>query len=275
MRWFIRFAVATAMAFATVVVTFDASSLRGRAWLGLRPGDGLVATSIVLLSLGVFYQYWDANLERKRVRRRASLAYEINKLVFPIWHEVQSIGVDDKTRAHIGIHVWMVPTWHWTRIPDGLRRVTPKKIRDRLPTPALWRAAQFRLQDEHAPTDIRWRRDIGVIGRCWRDRHVQSWVMSDLWDADLYTESAWQQLSKTERLYLTYEQYTRIFEKYHSVLVWPIYKELETPGSRFIGCVVVDTNVKYPADLDQDEVRSSIYELSKAITSRIVPYTAR
>lgn len=268
-RWLVRFVVTTVMALAGAVVSIDSSSLRDSGWW--MPGPSLVVACIVAIALGLIWQYIDAEIERRRVRRRTSLANEISKLMFPLWHEMQSLGTTKRTRERIGLHVWMVPTWHWTLVPDWLRSLTPQRLRDRLPTPRLWRAAQFRLQDDHEPTDIRWKRDVGAIGICWRERHRQHFVMRDLWDEDEYTAEAWEQLPAEDKLGFNYEQYRRIWHKYDAVLAWPIYKYPTTPGSQFIGCIVVDALVGHPVHFDRRSVRGKLYNAANEIANRIGP----
>lgn len=84
MRWLARFVVTTVMALGGAVVAFDSSSLRDSDWW--RPGGALVLASIIAVAVGLMWQFIDAEIERRRVRRRISIANEISKLMFPIWY---------------------------------------------------------------------------------------------------------------------------------------------------------------------------------------------
>ena len=227
---------------------------------------------MVLLATAVVWQGIDAEIERRRVRRRTELTNEINKLMFPTWYKIRSAARDRATRERIGVHVWMVPTWHWHLVPEVIRSVTPEKLRSRLWTPRMWRACHYRLKDDqHDGTDIRWTRDIGAIGRCWRDRELQYFELPSLWGPDELSEPHWNQLPEASKLGLKYGQYKRIRMKYFSVHVVPIFKEPKKPGSRLIGCVVVDTLLTHPLNLDVNKVRAESFRAAEKIALRVVP----
>lgn len=263
------------MAIAGAIIAIDSSSLRSEG--AMRPPSSLVFWSIVIVALGVVWQYIDAEIERRRVRRRTEVANEIAKIMFPIWYKIRTVTSDRKSQERLGVHVWMVPSWHWLLIPDWARDLTPETLRARLPTPRLWRACDYRLEDDqHDATDIRWRRDVGAIGLCWRTRRRQHFDLSQLWGnaQTPLTSAQWGALPPDERLGLTHEQYLRIASKYHAVMVIPIKKDSSKPGSRFIGCVVVDSLVDHPVNLNVRKVKSKAYTAARSISDRLSPISS-
>lgn len=272
MRWLIRLVTAVATAICGAILAFDSSSLSDEGWR--QPPERLVAWSIVVVALCVIWQFIDAEIERRRVRRRTELSNEIIRIMFPIWYKICAVTNDRSSRERIGVHVWMVPTWHWNLVPEWVRILVPESWRAMFPAPRMWRACDLRLKkDQHGGTDIRWKRDIGAIGRCWRERERQYIVMSELWGQDLLSTAAWANLPASSRLGLTFPQYKRVRDKYHSVLVVPIFKTHGVPDSRFIGCVVVDSLASHPVDLDVKEPRSLAHKAAERISNRIAPIT--
>jgi hypothetical protein len=270
LRWLLRFIVAVATAFSGFVISLDTSSLEKHGWW--RPSSDLVFISMALISAGIIWQFIDAEWERRRVRRRNELRTEINSRIFPAWYKISTVGVNRATRERIGVHVWMVPTWHWHLVPEFVRRLTPKNWRGRLPTPKMWRACNLRLkEDDHDGTDIAWTRDIGAIGLCWRDRDKHYFELPSHWGDSELSEEQWDALDQPQKLGLKYPQYKRIRAKYFSVLVWPIFKDSENPESRFIGCVVVDSLSSHPVNLNIRKVRLAMYRASKEISKAVVP----
>lgn len=266
----IRLVVALATAFSGFIISLDASSLEQRGWWV--PPAGLVFACMALVAGAVLWQFVDAEIERRRVKRRTELANEINKLMFPVWYKIRSVGANRPTRERIGVHVWMVPTWHWHMVPELARSFVPRSWRSRLPTPRMWRACHYRLKDDqHDSTDIHWTRDIGAIGRCWRDRERTVFDMRDRWGSTELFEAQWRNLPAQDKLGLTYRQYQRVHAKYSSVLVFPIFKVPGSPDTRFIGCVVVDALSTHPVNLNVEKVLGEAYSASKQIAFRVVP----
>lgn len=269
MRWIIRYAALAAFVVAGVVVAFDSSSLADRGWW--QPPDNLVFACIITLGVYAVLQFTETEIDRRRFRRRHEIANEVSQLLFPTWDRVHAAGKSKRLSQRMGVHVWMVPSWHWQLVPELIRKLTPRIIRDRLRTPNMWRAAIFRLEDDgHDSTDIQWRRDIGAIGKCWRTRsHV--YFCTDSWGEEELGAKAWAEKSVDETLGLTHEQYLRVWRKYHSVLVWPIYKNAHNPGSRLIGCIVFDTLKGHPVDLDVAKIRSEATSAAVQVSRRLVP----
>ena len=270
MRWMVRLAAAVTTAFAGFIISIDSSSLERRGWWNPKPD--LVFASMILLAAAVVWQVIDAEIERRRVRRRTELTNEINKLMFPVWYKIQATAPDQSTRERIGVHVWMVPTWHWHLVPEFVRNLTPESVRSRIPTPHMWRACNYRLEeDQHDGTDIRWTRDIGAIGLCWRERKRQYFELPLVWGADELDELQWSGLQESAKMGLNYNQYKRVRLKYYSVLVVPIFKETKQPGSRFIGCVVVDSLSSNPINLNVRRIQAQSSKVAKEIALRVVP----
>lgn len=271
MRWRFRFVVTTVVALATIIVSLDSSSLEkdpGSAW---QPARWLVLASILALGFGVFWGYSDAEVERRRVQRRIEMSVLINNIVFPLWHTiVNKVSTSRRARERIGVHVWMVPTWHWTLIPRWLRSMTPRQVRSRLPTPKLWRACQYRLYDDRGPTDIIWRRDVGAIGRCWRKRQAYYFSVSDNWGAIEMNKVTWEQLPTEHQLGLKYSEYLAIRRKYASVLAAPIFRNPNNvPDSEFIGCLVVDTPAESVININVDPVRGLLATAARDIARNL------
>lgn len=161
MRWRIRLVFAVATAVAGIIVSLDASSLPRRGWP--TPSPYLLIPAMSVLAVSTLWQVIDAEIERRRVRRRSELRNEINKIMFPAWYKISRVGKNRAIRERIGVHVWIVPTWHWHLVPDFIRNLVPQSIRSLLPTPRMWRACIYRLEDnQHDGTDIRWKRDVGL-----------------------------------------------------------------------------------------------------------------
>jgi hypothetical protein len=269
LRWRLRYVVATLIAIATAIVALDSSSLSGKSlpWLTRR---WTVLLSVFILGFAVMWNFFDAEVERRRLHRRHSIAVAVSAIAFAVWNKVHRVGYKRWTKERIGLHVWMVPTWHWTLVPRWIRKLTPRKLRAKLPTPSMWRAAQFRLRETSEPSDILWRRDVGAIGACWRDRKSCFYDLEALWGNQLRTEAEWRTLRREVSLGLDYSQYATIREKYASVLAVPIFRHPDRRAdSEFIGCVVVDTPKDGRADIDTPYVRGALLVAAQQISSRL------
>lgn len=268
MRWVARVLVTVAIALATTVVAFDASSLRDEP--GWRPGHHQVIAAIVVIGFGVLWNFADAEVERRRGRRRNEMGFIISDIAFPVWADLQNEFHARELREGLGVHVWMVPSWHWAVVPQSFRNLVPEKARARLPTPPMWRAVRIRMDTEDQPTDIAWRRDVGVLGKCWRDRKSVYLDLVAHWGPVPMSEQAFGALPGDGQYGLTYQQYLSVAAKYASVLAIPVYEDPDNARSRFIGCVVFDSIKDAPINLDSKRIRGKAWVASKTISRSVV-----
>ena len=144
MRWLVRLCLAVVLSISAALVAFDSSTLQDRGWW--RPPEPVLFASIGGVALSIIWQFVDAEWERRRVRRRTALAHEITKIMFPVWYRARTAATGRKTQERIGVHVWMVPTWHWNLLPDWVRELCPEAWRARFWTPRLWRGGGLLLR---------------------------------------------------------------------------------------------------------------------------------
>jgi hypothetical protein len=266
-RWFIRIVTTTAIAVSTGIVALDSSSLPAEDWW--RPPGWLTLAAIITISFGVLWSYFDAEIERRRVRRRNSITSEIHRLSTPMWRKIQGAVRDRKVTDRIGLHVWMVPTWQWLALPGWTRHLVPRLLRDRWRTPPMWRAMLIRMKDGHESTQIPWRRDVGAIGFAWRQRTHVYYDLLAMWGATEIPATTWATMTHDDRLGLTHAQYVAVRKKYATVLVAPIYQNPDEGDSRLIGCIVIDSLVDFPWNLDVRRIRNIAFLLAQNISASI------
>jgi len=160
----------------------------------------------------------------------------------------------------LGLHVWLVPRWHWRLAPPAFKERLPESVKDKVPSPAMWRPARLRHIDHIDPSGIRWRRGRGVIGRCWLRRQAISFSLQADWGAYRdYDAKQWKALRRDPKfrhvtMKLNFEQFQRMQSLYSEVLAVPIYKQRESGNRYLVGCVVADM----PALKDGQSPRFSI-----------------
>lgn len=260
MRWAIRSVIAGLAFVSTVIVLLDASNVWQRSTTDWHPGKHQVATAIVVLAFSAFYSFADALLERSRARRRDGVSVVISELLFPLWCRLSQRITNKSVRESLGVHVWLVPSWYALMAQPIIRDRIPARIRRRLWTPGLWRAAQYRQRHEKPPTGISWKRGKGAIGAAWRRVDTFYFDMSAKWGADELDQHAWDALPPSDQLGLNFHEYKKLNQKYGSVLVTPIFRPRAGSNPPFLGCVVVDL----PRDttqmnLDNPDVRNEVY----------------
>lgn len=152
-----------------------------------------------------------------------------------------------KAIESLGLHVWLVPRWHWRFAPAAFKERLPESWKLKIPAPAMWRPGKLRHVDHLHPSGIRWRRGRGVLGRCWLERwQVQLDVQRD-WGPYLnVTKPQWKQMRRDSSLdaitmKLNHGQFMRLSKLYSEVVAVPIYKTRQPSGNRYlVGCVAAD-----------------------------------
>ena len=273
-RWRLRLIVAFFTALATAVVMYDSSSMGDKRqlfpWMATDDYAKVIWVCIAIIGLSVIITVVDAYVERKRLRRRESISVAVSRALFPTWHLLYSRTQGRENQRWVGVHVWLVPTWHWTVVPRRIRNLCPSRIRARLWTPAMWRAASFRLKRHQTPTDIPWRRDVGTLGLAWRDRDTRFLDLTSHW-ATLHTASQWAALPDVDRMGLTHYQYQRLRQKYATVIAVPIFRtDSDASDPEFLGCVVADTGAGTSGlDLNTSHTRGILETAASAVSHAV------
>lgn len=270
MRWGVRTFVSICVAFATVVVGIDSSN-------GIRdnqnfwhPSAQTVFISIGILTLSVIYGLFDALLERKRAKRRDEISVVVSERLFPLWYRISSSIDGDDAKEKLGVHAWFVPSWYSRISKPMIRDRIPERIRKHLWTPALWRAAQFRLEHSDQQTGIQWRRGKGAIGLCWKHTDVWHKRLDDLWGEAELNYGDWVRLEPSKRIGLNFHEYKKIRRKYGYVIAMPIYRPRGRGAPQFLGCIAVDLprSCRH-INLDNEDQRSHIVTAATQIEREI------
>lgn len=278
MRWWrLRVSLLLASGVAAVVVTYDSSTLSGAARrpFGVSEDDYRVAVLVCIAVLGTSYVAagFQAIRDRQRILRREILRNRIVRILFPVWDTVRVRLPHVADQRSVGLHVWLVPHWHWTLVPRWIRNHTPRRLRQRLPTPAMWCAGSLRIDRWTGPrANVEFRRDIGVIGRCWRERGLIHWTRAE-WGPSKLDAAGWGSLDERLRQGLSYPQYEYFFDRYASVLALPIFGALHHGSDpELIGCVVVDVGSE-TVDLNTPRIQGYLASLSNSVSLFIAnPY---
>lgn len=119
-------------------------------------------------------------------------------------------------RDSVAVHVWTV------RGLPGVRR--------------LERRATF-VPGDRQPTAIVWRKNKGVIGRCWAN---DEWILADLerLRAAASTPEGLAALDPAERFDFSWPEF-RATEHYRAVLAWPLHGG-PAAAPRVVGCLSID-----------------------------------
>jgi len=115
-----------------------------------------------------------------------------------------------------GIQAFLVAGWPWNR-----HQVRIAKVRMQTAT----------------ESGVRWKKEKGVIGVCWKTRHVQTVHLDEPPFSELKNASAadWALVSADQRFGLTYEDYLAIGDKFGTIVAVPV-----TRAGSYIGCVTLD-----------------------------------
>lgn len=120
-------------------------------------------------------------------------------------------------------------------------RWLPPKLRERWgwSRPHLERILRIRLTDNPQPSDVRWFKGKGTIGRCWALDKVQYmyWlpIAEKHGEGDL-SDTAFKKLSATTRMEMTKQEFCSIAGKYAEILAVP----LKESDGQCVGVVSVD-----------------------------------
>ncbi len=184
-------------------------------------------------------------VERLGEDRSESFRRSLENELGVLWRSV-AITDDALKVSPVGLHIWLVPRWHWRYPPEMLISRKQATFRRRLPTPSLWRPAKLRHIDHVDPSYMKWRRGRGVVGQCWLQRgRVQLDVEKDWKQFESVSASEWKAASRNDNvtnltMQLTFGQFQRLRKLYSEVLAVPIYKERASGTRYFVGCVVAD-----------------------------------
>ncbi len=242
-RWRARLLSAVAIFVATAYLAIDSSSLASKPKFLGRTTTTEVVLAAVVVGLSASWGVVDALLERRYLTHRDHIARQVSEISFALWYLTSRSMRTDRLRERFGVHVWLVPQWHWTLVPRRIRRLTPRTWRRKLWTPYMWRAAEYRMdRHNHQGTGIQWKRGTGAIGMCWSTRDRFSFDLHANWGPGELTEARWNLLSPELQLNLRYDQAKSLQAKYRRVVAVPIFrKDHGYPDPEFIGCVVIDT----------------------------------
>lgn len=155
----IRLLSALAIVLATAYIAIDSSSLDTRPdWLP-EPTQTKVIVAAIIVGLAAGFNLLEAMRREQRIATRDSLSGGLFDVAFPLWYKSSVLMTRESARRKFGVHIWLVPRWHWTLIPRIIRRYTPRDVRARLRTPIMWHALEIRMDKlSHAATGIGWRR---------------------------------------------------------------------------------------------------------------------
>ncbi len=264
MRWITRIVFSVMVGIAALVISADSSNtLSGQVGRFLTPVE--IWLAIGMIFLGSVYGVIDALLERHRAKRRHEIAEIVAELLFPLWHDLSELTDKDElaVRETLGVHAWLIPSWYALITRPRMRGCIPRSIRRRLPTPQLWRAAQYRLKHADEATRIKWRRGRGVIGKCWERVDIVYEDLTALWGPQELNYERWKGLPEDSKLGLNYQEYRKIRRKYGSVLAVPIRHPRGRGAPQFLGCITIDLAVGVRGrqlKLDSTDVKSLVWK---------------
>lgn len=272
MRATVRSVVAAATFGATLVVLLDSSNVWQRSDTEWHPGRYQVLAAVIVLALSSVYTLIDAQLERFWRNRRDSISLVAAEKMFPLWCGVADSFRHRAVRETLGVHVWLVPPWYAIAAHARVRDLIPAFIRKRLWSPQLWRAVQYRRRHKELATGISWRKGKGAIGLCWKTAATFHFDAVATWGAAQLSASDWHQLSESDRLGLSYHEYTKVRLKYGRVLAVPVFRPGGSSKPQFIGCIVVDVppeNLNSGPELNSLSIKNEIYAASSVLASSI------
>ena len=106
--------------------------------------------------------------------------------------------------------------------------------------PFLKRVAKVRPWATIAPSRITWRKNKGVIGRCWAEENPVVKYTRETYQPYLNAgEKGWEQAGEDVRMGLKFKEFQRIKGKYSAAVAVPIMSEKDGKV-RFRGCVSAD-----------------------------------
>jgi hypothetical protein len=263
--------LALIVALATYYITIDASSIRAQAQPFGRATPDRIITAAVIIGVSIVAQAFEATYQRRKRIERDAVSREVLRLLFPIWVGVERRLQRREMKDTFGLHVWLVPRWHWTLVPRPVRKATPRGVRARFPTPQMWHAAELRMRSDQPSTEISWRRGKGVVGMCWRRRHFFYFDAAANWGAARMDEAAWGNLSANDKLGLSYGEYVRLSSKYNRAFAVPIFRHgSQARDPEFIGCVVLDEAAGVEQfDIDTVQVRGELAALANLVSLQV------
>jgi len=253
---------------ATFVVGYDSSTLNTTRLFGIPDPwyKVLIVTCLSILGMAFLIELVDSAIRGKFSRNRERIDLTVGRVLFPFWEELTSTVRPAGSRDWIGLHVWLVPSWHWILVPRWIRNHTPGCIRSALRTPRLWCAAGFRLKRQQSRVAVSFRRDVGVIGQCWRRREVVYRNLVVEWGHRAVSEREWKSFDKNRRMGLTYNQYKHLIGRYGTIIAVPIFHyDSVADDPEFIGCVVADSSFSDPIELDSVAIKDLLTEASESV----------
>lgn len=271
-RWWIRIAFGLVVGAATAFLSIRASQRVGLTQGGAA-ADALVIPAAIVAGLSGAVEVAMGVSDRIRDERSERHRREIERRVFALWDWLTQRYAAPGFRDQLGVHVWLVPRWHYRFFGRAGQRV-PISVRSRMPTPAMWRPAKMRLVDHLDPTNVKWTRGKGAIGMCWRTRGAYYFDANLSW-APLAnaTKPEWRALDdQSVTLNLGYEEFERVRRNYGQVLAMPIWKRITSSYSAFVGCVVIDLPLGYTAvDLNERTFYAALRSCADRVAETLWP----
>lgn len=128
------------------------------------------------------------------------------------------------------------------------------------------RQVRVRMESNPAPTTVRWTKDKGLLGECWRERRDASRDHSQFFDGYMNcSETDWEKVPDKIRQGLTYGDYQQI-RMFEFVLATPM---IDPSNGAYRGCLVIQVPTKLRDELIQPEVIELIHS-SAALTCAVL-----
>lgn len=178
----------------------------------------------------------------------------------------------------LGFNCLIVPGWYRRTMKRSVRKRLfgwlSEHHRDRLGSrPVLRSVKKFRISPDPPSSGIRWTRQKGVIGLCWRERKTVGLDVRDTYGPYLGLDrTAWEQQVPPEvRLGLSYGDWTLVGDKYSAVVVSPILVRGE-----FWGCITLDATCSDAQDDDYSrlwagDVQSALLDAAIYVGAWLAP----
>ncbi len=153
------------------------------------------------------------------------------------------LGKQVKQRLQIGAALRSLP-WSINQQTDGAVPVPPLGasawlVKGYGKRQALKRIGRERVQDTPGPSNVKWIKGKGALGRCWeleRAQVIDTGKIDARWGK--CSQDDWEQKCRPDtRMGLTYEEFRKVTGKYGTVIAVPMF---DARNDKVIGCVSLD-----------------------------------